>query len=239
MTQNGTRKNRIEEAIEVAAEAHQGQYRKGTRTPYITHPYAVGLILMEAGCPEAVIVAGILHDTVEDTNLTLEFIQKHFGEHVAGIVDGCSENKALRWRARKTERIEALGSASPEICTVTCADKLHNLRTIISEYDVIGDTVWDRFHGGVEDQAWYYRSILGAISDRDASLQKKVECVTLSKRDSGVEDRSDVKNTTPLHKVSDSDNTQESSEAVDAVHPQLFQQFQQAVAYLFEGVVQS
>ena len=164
MTQNGTGKNQIEEAIEVAAEAHQGQYRKGTRTPYITHPYAVGLILMEAGCPEAMIVAGILHDTVEDTDLTLEFIQEHFGAYVANIVDGCSENKALRWRARKTERIEALRSASPEICTVTCADKLHNLRTIISEYDVIGDAIWERFHGEVEDQAWYYRSILGAIS---------------------------------------------------------------------------
>ena len=78
MTQNGTGKNQIEEAIEVAAEAHQGQYRKGTDTPYITHPYAVGLILMEAGCTEAVIIAGILHDTVEDTDLTLEFIRERF-----------------------------------------------------------------------------------------------------------------------------------------------------------------
>jgi (p)ppGpp synthase/HD superfamily hydrolase len=238
MTQNGTRKNRIEEAIEVAAEAHQGQYRKGTRTPYITHPYAVGLILMEAGCPEAMIIAGILHDTVEDTDLTLEFIQERFGGYVAGIVDGCSENKVLRWRARKTERIEALRSASPEICTVTCADKLHNLRTIISEYNVIGDTVWERFHGGVEDQAWYYRSVLGAISERDASLQKTAECVTLSKHESGVGAESDMKDTTPQQDASDSEKTQEPPQAVDAVNPQLFQQFQQAVAYLFEGVFQ-
>ena len=95
MSQNGTRKNQIEEAIEVAAEAHQGQYRKGTRTPYITHPYAVGLILMEAGCSEAVIVAGILHDTVEDTELTLGFIQEHFGEYVAGIVGGLLGEQSL------------------------------------------------------------------------------------------------------------------------------------------------
>ena len=236
MTQNGTGKNRIEEAIEVAAEAHQGQYRKGTRTPYITHPYAVGFILLEAGCPESVIIAGILHDTVEDTDLTLEFIQERFGEFVAGIVDGCSENKALRWRARKTERIEALRSASPEVCTVTCADKLHNLRTIISEYDVIGDVVWERFHGGVEDQAWYYRSILGALSDRDASLQTGTEYVTLSKGDSGVNTQSDMEDTLPPQKISESDNTQEPSPAVDPVNSQLFQQFQQAVAYLFQGV---
>lgn len=231
MTHNGTGKNRIEEAIEIAAEAHQGQYRKGTRTPYITHPYAVGLILMEAGCSETVIIAGILHDTVEDTDLTLAFIQERFGEDIADIVDGCSENKALRWKARKTERIEALRNASPEVCTVTCADKLHNLRTIISAYDVIGDAVWERFHGGVEDQAWYYRSVLDAISERDASLQKGGVCAKLSKRDSGVCAESDMKDTVPQQEITDSNTPP----VVDAINPQLYQQFQQAVAYLFEG----
>ena len=235
MSQNRTRKNQIEEAIEIAAEAHQGQYRKGTRTPYITHPYAVGLMLMEAGCSEAVIVAGILHDTVEDTDLTLGFIQEHFGEYVAGIVDGCSENKALRWRARKTERIEALRRASPEICTVTCADKLHNLRTIISEYDVIGDTIWERFHGDVENQAWYYRSVLDAISERDAALQNGRMRAKLSKPNSDVSRQSDVKDTTSQHGISDNANAQKPLQAVDTVNPQLFQQFQQAVAYLFGG----
>lgn len=235
MTQDGPRKNQIEEAIEVAAEAHQGQYRKGTRTPYITHPYAVGLILMEAGCPEAVIIGGILHDTVEDTDLTLDFIRERFGDAIADIVAGCSENKALRWRARKTERIEALRAASPEVCTVTCADKLHNLRTIISEYDVIGDAVWDRFHGDVEDQAWYYCSVLGAIADRDAALQKSGECAKLSKHDSGADTHSDEKGTTPQQETSDSNDTRKTPVAIDAVNPQLFRQFQQAVLYLFEG----
>ncbi|RKU14687.1 hypothetical protein C6503_14770 [Candidatus Poribacteria bacterium] len=235
MTQNGTGKNQIEEAIEVAAEAHQGQYRKGTDTPYITHPYAVGLILMEAGCTEAVIIAGILHDTVEDTDLTLEFIRERFGDAIANIVDGCSENKALRWRARKTERIEALRSASPEVCTVTCADKLHNLRTIISEYDLIGDAVWDRFHGGVEDQAWYYRSVLGAIADRDATLQKRVECATLTTHDNGVHAIPDANDTAPQHEPFDCNDARKRPAAVDVVNAQLFQQFQQAVVYLFEG----
>ena len=238
MTQNGTGKNRIEEAIEVAAEAHHGQYRKGTRTPYITHPYAVGLILMEAGCAEAVIIAGILHDTVEDTELTLEFIQERFGDHIANIVDGCSENKALRWRARKTERIEALRTAIPEVCIVTCADKLHNLRTIISEYDVIGDAVWERFHGGVEDQAWYYRSILYAISDRDVALQKSVARAKLPKHDGGVNTQSDQKNTALQQEPSDSNDARKTPETIDALNPQLFQEFQQAVAYLFEGEIQ-
>ncbi len=211
---DGTRKNLIEEAIEVAAEAHHGQYRKGTQTPYITHPYAVGLLLMSAGCSEPVIVAGILHDTVEDTPLTLGFIAERFGTRIAAIVDGCSENKALRWRARKTERIEALRSASPEVCTVTCADKLHNLRTIIAEHEVIGDTVWERFHGSVADQAWYYRSVLAAIADRDATLQKIADRAKITQQtDSGTDTLTPP---VPINRV-------------------LFQQFQHAVAYLFEG----
>lgn len=167
-------KNQIEHALEIAAKAHQGQYRKGTDTPYISHPYAVGLLLTEAGCREAVIIAGILHDTVEDTPLTLDFIQAEFGEEIAHIVDGCSENKRLRWRARKTERIEALKTASMEVCLVTCADKLHNLRTIISEYEQIGDAVWERFHGDIEAQGWYYRSVVRSLQLK--CRQKQAVC---------------------------------------------------------------
>ncbi len=233
--QNGTGKNQIEEAIEIAAEAHQGQYRKGTRIPYITHPYAVGVILMEAGCTEAVIIAGILHDTIEDTHLTLDFIQKRFGKHIAHIVDGCSENKALRWRARKTERIEALSAASPEVCTVTCADKLHNLRTIISEHHIIGDTVWNRFHGGIQHQAWYYRSILDAISKRDTALQKTADRTTLSKCHSHQHAQSEVKTTTLQQKSTDKHTEHKPPQTESFVNRQLFQQFQQAVAHLFEG----
>lgn len=171
MHDNGVRKNRIEEAIEVAAQAHDGQFRKGTGTPYISHPYAVGLILMNEGCSDEVVIAGILHDTVEDTDLTLECIQKSFGTFVAEIVDGCSEDKSLRWRERKSERIEALKTASPEVCLVTCADKLHNLRTVISEYENIGEIVWDRFHGGVEAQSWYYQSVLDSLQVQIESNQ--------------------------------------------------------------------
>lgn len=163
MTEKGNRKNRIEEAIEVAAEAHHGQFRKGTNTPYISHPYAVGFLLMNAGCSETVVIAGILHDTVEDTDLTLASIRENFGDTIANIVDGCSENKSLKWRARKTECINSLKKASSEVCIVTCADKLHNLRTVISEYDAIGDTIWERFHGGFSEQAWYYTNILESL----------------------------------------------------------------------------
>ena len=70
----------IDLAIEVAVRAHQNQLRKGTDIPYITHPIAVGIILAKAGCPDEIIAAGILHDTVEDTAVTLDYLQATFGE---------------------------------------------------------------------------------------------------------------------------------------------------------------
>lgn len=189
MHDNGIRKNRIEEAIEVAAQEHHGQFRKGTGTPYISHPYAVGLILMNEGCSQNVVIAGILHDTVEDTDLTLECIQKKFGRDVAEIVDGCSEDKSLRWRERKSERIEALKTASTEICIVTCADKLHNLRTVISEYDEIGDNVWERFHGGVEAQSWYYRSILDSLNTQINLIDDEINTTVTLKQFQSIFDQ--------------------------------------------------
>jgi (p)ppGpp synthase/HD superfamily hydrolase len=159
--------NPIDFAIEVAAKAHRNQLRKGTDIPYISHPYAVGLLLLQAGCSEEVIVAGILHDTVEDTPITLEYIREHFGDKVASIVGGCSEpDKSLPWEERKRHTIEFLRTAPPEIRMVTCADKLHNIRTILAEYERLGDEVWKRFKRGREAQEWYFRGLVESISNQ-------------------------------------------------------------------------
>ena len=137
--------NLLDTAIEVAASAHRDQLRKGTDVPYIAHPYGVGLILARAGYDEEVIVAGILHDTVEDTDVTLEQVEEVFGARVAAIVRGCSEpDKGLPWEARKRHTMEQLGTASNEVRAVTCADKLHNLRSIMAGLRA-GHDVWGRF----------------------------------------------------------------------------------------------
>ena len=95
------------------------------------------------------VVAGILHDTVEDTSLTLDYIREKFGSGVAQIVQGCSEpDKSLPWEQRKQHTVEFLKTASLEVRAVTCADKLHNLLTIIADYELVGDNVWDRFSRG-------------------------------------------------------------------------------------------
>src|SRR5437870_3730227 len=128
---NPTYGDLVERAIEVAAQAHRGQVRKGTDIPYISHPYAVGLLLARAGLPVELVAAGILHDTVEDTYLNLEYIRDHFGETVALIVEGCSEpERRAPWEERKQHTLDYLCAAPWEVRVVACADKLHNVRSI-------------------------------------------------------------------------------------------------------------
>lgn len=154
----------VEKALVLAAQAHDGQYRKGTKIPYITHPVAVGIILMRAGYSDELIAAGILHDTVEDTEITLEDIEREFGPKIAGIVAGCSEpDKSLSWEERKEHTIEYLKTAPSEIRVVACADKLHNIRSILSDYKQQGDEVWTRFKRGKEQQKWYYQNIIDSL----------------------------------------------------------------------------
>jgi (p)ppGpp synthase/HD superfamily hydrolase len=157
----------IDSAIELAVRAHQNQVRKGTDIPYITHPLAVGVLLAKAGCPDEVICAGILHDTVEDTSITLDILHDAFGEKVAAIVEGASEpDKSLPWEDRKRHTIESLKTASLEVRLVACADKLHNIRTIAAEYEGIGEHIWERFKKGRADQEGYYRGLVQSLCNR-------------------------------------------------------------------------
>lgn len=156
----------IDQAIIFATKAHEGQRRKVTNSPFILHPLAVGCLLADAGESEAVIVAGILHDTVEDTEVTLAQIKETFGEVVANYVDGCSENKALSWEERKQATIDALAEASREVCLVTCADKIHNLQGSIDGIQEQGKDFFASFNRGYASQKWYYESIRDVLLRR-------------------------------------------------------------------------
>lgn len=103
----------IEKAIVFATMAHGNQKRKGTNIPYITHPYAVGMYLQKANCSPEVVAAGILHDTLEDTETTFYELKEIFGEKVANLVKAASENdKSLLWEERKRLTIEMLKDAT-------------------------------------------------------------------------------------------------------------------------------
>lgn len=157
----------IEKAIIFAAKAHINQTRKGTEIPYITHPFAVGMHLQKAKCSEEVIAAGILHDTLEDTETTFKDLTEEFGVRVANLVLAASENdKSLPWEVRKQHTIEMLQDGSLEEIQVVVADKLHNLKSIRDDLNQNGDIIWQRFNRGKRDQHWYYASIVKALSRR-------------------------------------------------------------------------
>ncbi|ULL13919.1 HD domain-containing protein [Paenibacillus sp. H1-7] len=160
----------IDRAVEFAAKAHQGQFRKGTDIPYISHPCAVGMILLAAGCGPEIVAAGILHDTLEDTDATYSDLVEQFGQNVADIVMGCSEpDKSLSWEERKEHTVQYLKTASQPVRMVACADKLHNVRSTLRAMQSCDSTlVWNRFKRGKEQQEWYYRQLIESLGHESA-----------------------------------------------------------------------
>jgi len=155
-------------AIDFATKAHSGQYRKGTRIPYITHPLNIAKILIEQECPEQVIVAGILHDTLEDTRVTADEIRDLFGSEVAALVEAVSEpNKSDHtWENRKAHTLKILRTALPEVLMISLADKLDNIKAIREDHEKTGDRIWKRFNRPKEKQQWYYEAILNVFFAR-------------------------------------------------------------------------
>lgn len=163
-------------ALVFAAVAHGGQKRKGTAVPYIVHPVGVMLVLIEMGetDPE-MLAAALLHDTVEDTPVTLTELRAAFGERVAAIVEGCSEpNKQAAWEARKQHTVAYLRTAPREIQLVSAADKLHNLRSLMAEEAALGAALWGRFKRGRAETGWYYRALAASLRAGEAGAHPLV-----------------------------------------------------------------
>lgn len=155
------------DAVEFAARAHREHYRKGTKIPYIAHLISVAKILIDYDCTEEIIVAGILHDTVEDTPVTLEDIRESFGERVASLVEAASEpDKSDTWENRRRHTIEYLKTAPMVVRLLTCADKLDNIRSIKVEYERFGELVWKRFRRAKDSQEWYYNALADVFVNR-------------------------------------------------------------------------
>jgi len=163
---------RIEAALAMAARAHRDQVRKGTDVPYIVHPVSVGWILQRHGFDEELVIAAILHDTVEDTELELATIRGAFGDDVAGLVDAVTEKKVEAgvkrpWRVRKAEALDHVMHAADErVAALKAADLLHNLHSTITELRANGASVWKRFNAPPEDWIWYHRELGAKISAR-------------------------------------------------------------------------
>jgi (p)ppGpp synthase/HD superfamily hydrolase len=159
---------RFEAALVLAARLHRDQVRKQTEIPYVSHLLAVAGLVLEHGASEDEAIAALLHDAVEDQGgaATRELIRERFGEAVADIVAGCSDTDVTPnppWRARKQAYVSHLAQASPSVRLVALADKVHNARSILADYRILGEAVWDRFSAGREGTLWYYRALREAF----------------------------------------------------------------------------
>ncbi len=156
---------RFRRAFRFAAEKHAGQTRKASSIPYLAHLMGVASLVLEFGGDEDLAIAALLHDVVEDCGGApmLKEVRRRFGSRVAKIVDGCTDSDKEPkppWRERKETYIEHLKSADADTRLVSAADKLNNVRSILSDYREIGESIWDRFNGGREGTLWYYRALL-------------------------------------------------------------------------------
>lgn len=155
------------EAIQFAAKAHDGMRRKKSASPYILHPLEAAVIVGAMTDDQEIISAAVLHDTVEDTPVTLQEIEERFGPRVAALVGSETEDKradlppASTWRIRKEESLQVLKDAQDiAVLMVWLGDKLANMRSFYREWKQEGDAMWQKFNQkDPAQQAWYYSTI--------------------------------------------------------------------------------
>ena len=162
----------MDRAIVFAVKAHHNTERRGKGFPYIIHPLEAVEIVATMTTDQELLAAAALHDTIEDTDVTVEQIRAQFGDRIAELVhsesdqftEGVSEEDS--WHDRKQAAIDRLAAASHDAKIVALGDKLSNMRAIWRDYQIKGDALWSIFH--VKDKAsheWHYRGLAASLSE--------------------------------------------------------------------------
>ena len=194
--------SRFDEALAYAGDVHRTQTRKSTDIPYVGHLLGVASIVIDHGGDEDEAIAALLHDAAEDQGgvARLDDIRRRFGDRVATIVAGCSDSLSEKpeekapWRERKVTYIRHLhDNDDASVSLVGAADKLHNLRSMASDFAVVGHDLWGRFNAdaGMSGVLAYYRSLVSAydrVADpRVARIVRELEAtLTRLERDTGL-----------------------------------------------------
>ena len=161
---------RVEQAIRAATILHKDQVRKGSiPMPYISHIFAVAIILLDYTDNEDVIVAALLHDTIEDTDYTLAELQEDFGGEVRELVEALSEPEVdraagINWLEQKRQYIKQLKKANKEALLICAADKIHNMRSIVEEYYDDHKRFMAEFRGSLNDRVMIYQDISNILN---------------------------------------------------------------------------
>ena len=162
----------LDRAINFAVRAHAGTERRGKGFPYIVHPMEAMEIVATMTPDQELLAAAALHDTVEDTDVTVDMIRAEFGDRIADLVaaesdvfvEGVSDEDS--WHDRKKAAIDRLAKAPHDAKMVALGDKLSNMRAIARDYAVQGDALWNLFHAkDPKDHAWHYRGLADSLRE--------------------------------------------------------------------------
>ncbi len=164
----------IERAIKKASILHGGQTRRSEEDlPYVTHLFSVAALLSAYAPREDVIVAGLLHDTLEDTPYTGDALEKEFGARVREMVETVTEatyeekkDEVFNWRARKERYLRKLEKANAGALMISAADKIHNIQSLIDGHRKHGDKLWDMVKMKPKQQLWFFGEVLAILEDR-------------------------------------------------------------------------
>lgn len=158
----------VDKAIIFATNAHHNSERRGKGFAYIIHPLEAMVIVATMSNDPDLLAASVLHDTVEDTDVTLEDIKREFGSRVMEIVqvESIVDDGSLSWRERKQAYINRIKNSSKDSKIVALGDKLSNLRTIYLDHMEMGEKIWDKFHCNEKEEIkWYYVSLAEALEE--------------------------------------------------------------------------
>ena len=162
----------LDRTIVFAVRAHAGTERRGKGFPYIVHPMEAVEIVATMTRDQELLAAAALHDTVEDTDTTVEQIRAEFGDRIASlvasesdtVVEGVSEEDS--WHTRKQAAIDRLAQAPHDAKIVALGDKLSNMRAIARDYAQQGDALWNLFHAkDPKDHEWHYRGLADSLRE--------------------------------------------------------------------------
>ena len=175
----------LDRAIVFAVKAHHNTERRGKGFPYIVHPLEAVEIVATITPDQELLAAAALHDTIEDTDVTVEDIRREFGDRIAELVhaesdqftEGVSEEDS--WHDRKQAAIDRLATAPYDAKIVALGDKLSNMRAIARDYSIQGDELWKIFHAKDKaDHEWHYHGLADSLKELSDTFAYK-EFVTL------------------------------------------------------------
>lgn len=162
----------LTKAFELARACHAGQFRRGRRLPYLTHPISVARLLSRHGYPKPVVAAGLLHDVLEDSGCEIEDIVKTAGRRAAALVAQVTDrDKTLPWKARKALYLKHLRAADKDALAVACADKADNLASIADDYRLTGKEFLKKFSAKMKDKLANYEQVYRFVRNADPACR--------------------------------------------------------------------